>query len=686
MHHLRSVRIVAPLAALILLLAATGVSLAQEPHPVQPRPQLPVPASPPPPNPKHPKFASSIAHLLNATQRIPDGVPLTNAVVHASGPPVDAYIDAGLMRLDHAGRVQVYIRVTAAGDSISSELNALGAILEMQSEAGDLVQARIPIRKLPELARLPYVKSVTLPDYGYPSVGSKLTEGDALLDFDDLRATLGVDGSGVVVGVISDGIFGLSNAIASGDLPATTLNRDGTGKLTSTTGGVIAHSFRADQNLEGGLGGQTTGAEGTAMLEIVHDIAPAAQLRFANFTTSLEFMAAVDFLAANSDVVVDDIAFFAVPYDQTSDVSTNTATELNKASNPIRGYFNAVGNQAMRHYQENYVSSGIDGAPFTGSAGNLHRFAATSNTTDCLALGPRNANLVGLGPGQTAAIFLTWNDSFSAPTTDYDLYVNDNSSGAPVVGSFDDNPGVTRKPVETVVFTNNSLSTKFYDILIQNFGNASAPVTFDMFVMGGTTACSNGTHFNYNTLGSSVPAQSDAGGGVVSVGAINASDPGADEIASYSSRGPANNGVIKPDVVAIDGIAVTGSGGFSAPFFGTSAAAPHVAGLAALLLDLRPALKSGEPGDNPSADRTALRAAIVGTAIDLGVPGVDNTYGSGRVNGLNSGQSLQDATPTPTPSPTPTPVPVPSLSTWGILALAVAFGLMVSLRIRNKAS
>ena len=128
------------------------------------------------------------------------------------------------------------------------------------------------------------------------------------MGFDAVRSTYGVSGVGVTIGVISDGIFGLGDAVTSGDLPATTLNRDGGGTLVSTSGGVIAISFRADGDLEGGLGGGT-GAEGTAILEIVHDIAPGAQLRFANFQTELEFMAAVDFLAANSDVVIDDIGF-----------------------------------------------------------------------------------------------------------------------------------------------------------------------------------------------------------------------------------------------------------------------------------------------------------------------------------------------------------------------------------------
>ena len=178
----------------------------------------------------------------------------------------------------------------------------------------------------------------TLPDYGHVNFGSKLTEGDALLGLDDLRASLGVSGSGITLGVISDGILGLAGAIVSGDLPATNLNRDGGGKLVSTTGGIIATSFRADGDLEGGLGGAPTGAEGTAILEIVQDLVPGAQLRFANFSTHQEFIAAVDFLAANSDVVIDDIAFFGFLYDQSSPVSINTATELNRSTNPIRGY------------------------------------------------------------------------------------------------------------------------------------------------------------------------------------------------------------------------------------------------------------------------------------------------------------------------------------------------------------
>ena len=670
---MRFIPVLVGLAVVIVFVAVIYLPASAD-DPTHDPPDNPrVPSVPPSPPYKHPKLASSIVQLVQAAQ---DVFPVTAANISRVQPNAGALLDSGLLNLDDLGRLQVYIHVSANYEHTMSEMESMGVVMERQDDSGTLVQARVHLKDLPGLAGLEYVTAVTPPKYGRVNLGSKLTEGDGLLGFGSLRTTYGLDGTGVTVGVISDGIFGLADAIASGDLPATTFIRDGNGKLVSTSGGVIATSFRADGDLEAGLGVQT-GAEGTAILEIVHDIAPGAQLRFANFGTSLEFNAAVDFLAANSDVVIDDIAFFKMPYDQTSPVSANTSAELNRPSNPIRGYYAAVGNHALRHYQEAYVDSGTDGTLLVGQAGNFHHFNATSGTTDRLGLGPRIANVMLLRPGETAVIVLTWDDVFGATTTDYDLYVSDNNTGAVVAASFNDNTGVTLEPTEAVGFTNVTASSKFYDIFIQNWQNGSAAKTFDMFVLSGGFPCSNGTIMNYNTIASSVPAQSDAGGGVISVGAINASDPGIDDIEPFSSRGPTNNGAIKPDVAAIDGVSVTGVGGFSSTFFGTSAAAPHVAGLAALLLDLRPDLLGGESGDDPAADRAALRSAIIGTAVDLGVAGVDNTFGHGRANGPASGVSVA-------PTPTPTPTPIPTASDWGLMAMGIVFGLLIVYRIRRR--
>ncbi len=74
----------------------------------------------------------------------------------------------------------------------------------------------------------------------------------------------------------------------------------------------------------------------------------------------------------------------------------------------------------------------------------------------------------------------------------------------------------------------------------------------------------------------------------------------------------------KPDITAADGVAVTGVGGFPNPFFGTSAAAPHAAAIAALLKSAIPGLTSAQ-----------VRSALTSTAIDIEAAGFDRDSGAG---------------------------------------------------------
>jgi hypothetical protein len=125
---------------------------------------------------------------------------------------------------------------------------------------------------------------------------------------------------------------------------------------------------------------------------------------------------------------------------------------------------------------------------------------------------------------------------------------------------------------------------------------------------------------------------------VLAVGAIDAGDPGNNTIEPYSSRGPAH--ILfpaeeirpKPDIAGIDGVSVTGAAGFPTTFFGTSAAAPHLAGLAALLLE-----------DRPQASPHELAQAIRDGAVDLGPAGFDNSFGAGRAEASGARTALQAA-------------------------------------------
>jgi hypothetical protein len=328
-----------------------------------------------------------------------------------------------------------------------------------------------------------------------------------------------------------------------------------------------------------------------------------------------------------------------------------------------------VGNGARNHYEEAFTAAGFN---VTGSGADLwglHRYAATANTTDggfglpCPS-GGFCGDDVELLAGGTLTVLLQWNDTWGSSTSDYDLLMYDNTAAAIFTMSLNRQTGAGSNPVESFSIANPYGATADFDILIGNYKNLAPAKTFDMFVL--CTSCAvypgNAKH-NFNTRRSSVSNNADAGGGVVSLGAIDQADPGNNDIEAFSSLGPTNDGRTKPDVAGIDGVAVTGNGGFVNPFFGTSAAAPHAAGIAALILSCKPSLKSGEPGDNPAADRATLRNSIVNTAVDLGTAGVDNTYGSGRIDALAAAASAgcivtPTATPTPTPiGPTATPTP-----------------------------
>ena len=113
------------------------------------------------------------------------------------------------------------------------------------------------------------------------------------------------------------------------------------------------------------------------------------------------------------------------------------------------------------------------------------------------------------------------------------------------------------------------------------------------------------------------------------------SDRGATEI-YFPSRETRN----KPDVMGIDGVAITGSGGFQNPFFGTSAAAPHVAGIVALVME---AQRKADPTMTKKEVAEAVTQKLKDTAIDLGDDGFDTTFGYGRADAWTAVESIAES-------------------------------------------
>jgi hypothetical protein len=494
-----------------------------------------------------------------------------------------------LVKVTDEGSIQTYIHVDTYGYDEQDLLEKHEVLIEITNEKLGIIQAWIPSDRIYEVAQLSFVSQITPPSYGTLRAGSVTTEGDVILRADELRDQ-GFDGSGVEVGVISDGVDSRASAQATGDLPA---NVD-----------IVTNAGSGD--------------EGTAMLEIIHDLAPGAGLSFCGgLTSTLAFIDCVDDLdAAGMDVIVDDIGFFGEPYFEDGPVAKAV-----KGLPASVVYVSSAGNSAQNHYQDDFIGTNEFGFQDPGPPVRQlpeHNFGnAAGGSSD-----PTMDVLVGAGA--TIVVVLQWNDPFGGSANDYDLWLIDETETGFWARSINTQDG-NDDPIEALAFTNPFAGTIRVKIVVVKWAGQDKLLEF--FILPGNIFVEE---FN-------VPRGSIFGhpavDGVLATGAIDASDPGNDDIEPFSSLGPSEiffptqKTRPKPDVTAIDGVSVTGAGGFPSPFFGTSAAAPHVAGVAALL-------KGG------LTTASEIVNALKNSAVDLGAAGPDNTFGAGRIDAFAAAQQL----------------------------------------------
>lgn len=501
-------------------------------------------------------------------------------------------------RWNAAGQVQVYIHYdpSLAGPD-HEQLAALGASDLVDSLRLGVIQAWIPASQLDAVSGLPGVLRVGLPRYAahkrvpalgpVSSTGSVDTQGDSILQAASFRKSTGDTGQGVTVGVISDGDDHVGTAVKSGDLPGDIWN---------------------DPKNAGGSGGfspASSGDEGTAMMEIVYDIAPGLdRLGFCGPQTSVDFVTCLDDFKGNISpgVIVDDLGFPGGA--MFSDDSFTSAIRDFAKSNPSIHLVSAAGN---------------DGTGFWTGTWNPMAVSATVNGvaySQALDFGSGSPDLrISVNPGDVVTYIVEWDDPWSDTATandpnDFDVVVftGPDHSGIAVACNQGINIGPDGSSTRCNEAKSRSLKTPGpQPVQGSQWKAQQGSYYLEVFGVHGSLANRRIKILVYDqngfqlvvtprTAGSVYGHAAVAAPDVISVGAINADDL---SLESFSSTGPVDTGtggtrtsVAKPDFVAPDCVNVTGSGGFDSPFCGTSAAAPHIAGLMALLI-------SGYPDTSP---------------------------------------------------------------------------------------
>ena len=487
---------------------------------------------------------------------------------------------AGALKMDSAGRVQIYVWVTDTSEQALDTLRRHGFDIEVVNKDFGIVQGWIPVENIEALAAEPVVVKVRPPSYGTHDTGPVDSQGDTIHRCDQAR-TLGFNGAGVKVGVVSDGVSGLTTSQAAGEL------------------GPV-------QVLSAG-----SGDEGTAMLEIIADCAPGATLAFATSgSTSLEFIQAVNSLRdAGAQIIVDDVSASV-----TEPVFEDSTTALNdRAVGATVLRVSSGGNRGLTHYSGTFDAGIFD----PEVSGTRHNFGG-GDTLLRFRIG-------GSPAGLFHAIILQWGNPFGAAGDNYDLCVR-LTSGSLLACSSGVQDG-NDDPIEIVslLCTTPTGATCAGDIQITLVSGSAQPV--QLFCEP-----ANLCQFDEFDVRSGSVVGHKAVPEVLAVAASPASNPGVVE--SFSSAGPSTilfpsvQVRSKPDLDGIDGVA-TSRPGFN-PFFGTSAAAPHVGAVAAILMQRMGA----------GATVQAVAGALKATATDLGAAGFDFDFGVGRADALSAVQSF----------------------------------------------
>lgn len=401
-----------------------------------------------------------------------------------------------------------------------------------------------------------------------------------------------VTGEGIKIGIISDGVEDISEAVESEAIPES------------------VHILSPGN-----------GTEGTVILEVVHEVSPGAELYFHSAgSNKLEFNRAVDALVAEGcRIICDDVGWPDEPFFEDGIVASHIK-EVIESQDIL--YVSAAGNDAGRHYQGVFFDNGSGWHDFS---------SGTSNSRNIY---------VDVPQGEKITVVLQWNDPWNCSENDYDLYLYDCFSGEELDASEKVQSG-TGTPLEYIQYTNMEETVKKVSISVKK--HSGQDKMLEIYIYGNSSVKIHSDNLVEEDSVFGHPAVQD----VICVGAVDSGNSQNRGIASYSSRGPVS--IYYPeyelrnkiDLSGPGSVKVSGRNGKGSLFAGTSASAPSVAGIGALFWSVY-----------PEKDSSEIREILCFSAEDLGEPGYDTVFGHGSVSSstvyilkdLYTGNSLSSET------------------------------------------
>jgi hypothetical protein len=429
-----------------------------------------------------------------------------------------------------------------------------------------------------------HVIAVRLPEPMIPDGSEIEGEGVDVIDADAWHAA-GITGAGVKVGILDMG-FDNYQELLGRELPD---------DVTFQHFGPDPDPNRSD----------STKVHGTACAEIVHEIAPDAELFLAQFGSGTAWTEAHDWLMDQDvDIISHSIGWSAGPRDGAS-WQAERVDELVSTHGIL--WVNAAGNDARSHYVAEYNDADGDG---------LHDFEP-------------GVNLMAIANSGAVTIVLQWNDDWGAADQDYNLYAWDENGDEFGRGDDEQSGQAGHRPVEVIRGPTEGII--YVGVEARRINE---PVSFDIY------APKARVEFPDPERSLGIPADARS---AFTVGAVNWSD---DILAPYSSQGPTDDGRPKPEISAPTNVQGASYAALDRNFTGTSAACPHVAGAAALVWQVDPGLTPFEVG-----------GFLMANAVDLGPAGPDYGYGYGRLQLPGGEQEPPTTAPTVPPTELPTAVP-----------------------------